>query len=443
MRIALGIGMAMVSALNAGSLLDFSYGVLEELRGEDEIASEYYEKAYAADPTAMPLVRMIANKRFEAGDRAAAFEIFESAAAARPDEPMIQIEFGDFLGRIGKGDGIAETKRTEAYRGVLKAMPGAYLPIERLIRQARELSNDTTAREYLEELTPDSPESVRYYIATTKSLYDSKDESARARIDNCFTDATENHPEWSSIARAASDHFREAGDMEKAIAILRKHVAVVPSSLDLKVRLGILLLSSKKDEEGVAILKEVLDVYPGKALAHESLAKFYRQQGMNSQARGHAAELLKIRGGSPDEFVKLADELIADNEFRAARLLLEKAVFDHADDASLMMKLAIATSRDPETKDKASRLFRQAESMLANPADMNPAFLLESAKELVAQGQTKAAEERLRNAIRTFPKDAKAETAAAMRALAAIWIAEGRNTDAANALISRAEALEK
>ncbi|QTN30990.1 tetratricopeptide repeat protein [Akkermansiaceae bacterium] len=443
MHIAHCIGMATVSALNAGSLLDFSYGVLEELRGKEDLAGEYYEKAYAADPTAMHLVRMIAEKRLAEGDRAAAFGIFQDAVGARPDEPMIRIEFGDFLGRIGKGDSIAEGKRREAYQQALAAMPGDHLPIERLIRQERELSNDNSAREYLERLRLDTPEAVRYYVATTKSLYDSKDKGARARIEKCFADAAENHPEWSSISRAASDHFREAGDMGKAISILRKHVAAVPSSLDLKIRLGILLLSEKEIGEGIAILKEVLEAHPGKSLAHESLAKQYRLQGKHEEARSHAAELLKIRGGTPDEFLELADELIADGEFRAARLLLEKAVFDRPEDAALMMKLAMASSRDPETKDKSARLFREAEAMLANPADMSPAFLLESARELVAQGQAKAAEERLRNAIRNFPKEAKNETAAAMRALADLWISEGRNTDAAKALISRAEALEK
>ncbi len=443
MRIAFCIGMATVSALNADSLLDFSYGTLEELRGNDKLSGDYYEKAYTADPTAMPLVRMIANKRLEAGDRSAAFGIWQEAVDARPGEPMIQIEFGDFLGRIGKGDSIAERKQEEAYLKVLESMPGDFIPIERLIRFARDKGNDTRARELLEQLSRDTPESVRYYVATTKSLYDSKDKEAQARTGECFRDAMDSHPEWAATARAASDHFREAGDMKKAIDILRKHIAAVPSSLDLKIRLGILLISSKQDEEGVAILKEVLDVYPGKALAHESLAKYYRQQNMPKEARSHAAELLKLRGGTPDEFITLADEFIADGEFRPARLLLEKAVFGHPEDASLMMKLAIATSRDPETKDKAARLFREAESMLANPADMNPAFLLASAKELVAQGQTKAAEERLRNAIRTFPKDAKKETAAAMRALAALWISEGKNTPEANALISRADALER
>ena len=190
-------------------------------------------------------------------------------------------------------------------------------------------------------------------------------------------------------------------------------------------------------------MREVLDVHPRKALAHESLAKHFRKSGMQREARSHAAELLGIRGGTPDEFAELADELTADGEFRAARLLLEKAVFLHEEDAKLMMKLAMATSKDPETKDSAARLYREAEAMLANPAEMEPAFLLESAKELIAQGQTKAAEERLRNAIRNFPKEAKKESAAAMRALAGIWISQDRNVDAANALISRAEAMEK
>lgn len=443
MRIAFCIGMATVSGLNAGSLLDFSYGTLEKIRGNAERAGEYYEKAFEADPTAMPLVRMMAEKMLTEGDRAAAFDIYQDVIDARPDEPMLQIEYGDFLGRIGRGDSIAERKQEEAYLKVLEATPGDYLPIERLIRFARDKGKDDSARELLEQLNPDTPEAIRYYVATTKSLYDSRDEEAQARIEKCLSDATEQHPEWASTARSASDHFRETEDLKEAISILRNHATAAPSSLDLRIRLGILLLSADRDDEGIAILKGVLDVHPGKALAHQSLAKIYRQKDMQKEARGHAAEILKIRSGTPDEFVELADELIADDEFRAARLLLEKAVFDHEDDAKLMMKLAIASSLDPESKDDAARLFREAEAMLANPAEMDPAFLLGSAKELVAQGQTKAAEERLRNAIRSFPKDAKKETAAAMRALADIWISEERNVAAANALISRAEALEK
>jgi len=426
-----------------GGLLDFSYGVLERERGDADASAAYFVKAYEADPLAMPLVRIIAESRMEEGDRAAALEAYERVMEARPGEALIALEYGDFLGRVGKGDTLAQRKREEIYGEVLEAMPGNYLPIERLVRVARERGDDGRARELLEMLATDSEQAVSYYVATTKSLYDSRDEAAAARIDGCFSEAMEAHPEWAVIARAASDHFRQTDRLDKAIGILRKHVEARPSSLDLRIRLGILLFSGKQDGEAVKVLREVLEVHPKKALAHESLAKHFRQKGMLDEARGHAAELLGIRGGTAEEFLELADELTAAGDFRAARILLEKAVFRHDDDAKLMMKLAIATSRDPDTKDSAARLFREAEAMLENPAEMDPAFLLESAKELLAQGQGKAAEERLRNAIRTFPKESKKETAAAMRALAGIWISEKRNLDAARALISRAEAMEE
>ncbi len=427
----------------AGSLLDFSYGVLEKERGEKDASAAHFQKAYEADPCAMPLVRIIADLQMTKGDRPAALEAYERVVAARPDEHFIALEYGDFLGQVGKGDALATRKREEIYEKVHEAMPGAYIAIERLLRVARERGDDARARELLEMLVTDSETAVRFYLANTKSLYDSRDETAAARIDKRFLEAMDSHPEWSGIARSASDHFRQTNRLDQAISMLRKHLEARPSSLDLKIRLGILLFSDKQDEEAVKILREVLEVHPKKALAQESLAKHFRQNGQLDEARGHAADLLGIRGGTAEEFLELADELTAANDFRAARILLEKAVFRHDDDAKLMMKLAIATSRDPETKDSAARLYREAEAMLANPADMDPAFLLESAKELVTQGQTKAAEKRLQNAIRSFPKEAKKETAAAMRALAGIWIAEGRNTDAASALISRAEALEK
>lgn len=424
-------------------LLDFSYGVLERERGETDASAAHFVKAYEADPLAMPLVRIIANSQMENEDRAAALETYERVMAARPAETFIALEYGDFLGRVGKGDTLAQRKREEIYGKVLEKMPGAYIALERLIRVARERGDDDRARELLEMLVTDSESAVSYYVASTKSLYDSRDEAAAARIDARFAEAMETHPDWAGIARAASDHFRQTKRLDEAISILRKHLEERPSSLDLKIRLGILLFSGKQDEEAVKVLREVLEVHPRKALAHESLAKHFRQNGKIAEARGHAAELLGIRGGTTEEFQELADELTAANDFRAARILLEKAVFRHDDDAKLMMKLAIATSRDPGTKDSASRLFREAEAMLENPADMDPAFLLESAKELLAQGQVKAAEERLRNAIRTFPKESKKETAAAMRTLADIWISENRNLDAARALISRADAMEE
>lgn len=434
--------LVVATGVHAGSLLDFTYGALEEARGNGETARVHYQSAYQKDPTSLPLVRLEVERLLSENDRGSAFGVYEALLGSRSDDAMLWVEFGDFLARVGRGDGLADAKRIEAYETVLELLPGDYLPVERLIRFSREKGNDDRARELLEELDLDTPESVRYYVSTTRSLYDSRNEDAQARISDCFSKAMQNHPEWADIARAASDHFRGKGDVEKAIQILRQHVEVRPSSLDLRIRMGILMFVVDRDSEGVKILGDVLEIHPKKALAHESLAKHYRGSGMLEKARHHAAELLKIRGGSAGEFIELSEEMLDAGEVRSARLLLEKAAFDFPEDAELMMKLALAIAKDPETKDDSARYFREAENMLGNPADMSPEFLLQSARELIAQGESKAAEERLRNAIRNFPPDAKGESAAAMRELAGIWISEGRNLDAAEALKKRAEALE-
>ena len=443
MRLIVGIVLASCGFLNAGSLLDFSYGVLESERGNPERAMGYFEAAYAQDPLAMPLVRKIVNMKMESGDKPGALAAYEKVIAARPEDAGVRIEYGDLLGNIGRGDGLADRKRVEAYLEVLNLMPGEVLPIERLIRFAREKGDDDKARELLETLNLDSQEAVRYYISTTKSLYDSKDEAAKKRITDRFEKAMQDHPHWAGIARAASDHFREAGDLKLAIRMLDLHTTAVPSSLDLRIRKGILHFVAGEDEAGVKALKDVLAIHSRKALAHESLAKHFRINGLTAEALHHSVELLKIRGGTAEEFEELAVELLAAGKSRDARLLLERAVFNHSENARLMRQLAVATARDPESKDKALRLFREAENMMTDSSEVDPNFLLEFSQELVAQGQSQAAEERLRSAIRIFPKTATKETAAALRSLAGIWNAEGRNADAARALISRAEALEK
>ena len=443
MRSFIAAAMFLVTGANAGSHLDFSYGVLERLRGNEARASEFYEKAYAEDPSSMHLVRMMANKLAQDGNSIAAMAAWKAPLAKFTDDPEIWIEYGDFLGKIGKGDAVADRKRRDAYLKALKLAPDEYRTVERMIVFHREAGDDERARELLETLELDSPQALNYYVASTRSLYDSHDEKAVSRIDAALEAAMKEHPDWVEIARVASDHFRNSGRTDIAIDILARHLEAVPASLDLKIRLGILYFTADRDGEGVRALEDVLEIHPGKALAHESLAKYYRQHGKAKQARNHAAELLKIRGGTPDEFIKLADELLADGENRAARLLLEKAVFLNEEDADLMMKLATASSRDPEGKNAAARLFREAEAMADENAPKDPAFLVAAAEELIARGESKAAEEKLRDAIRTFPKDARVETAAALRALAGIWTSEGRNQDAAKALVSRADALEK
>jgi Tfp pilus assembly protein PilF len=438
----LGIFLLFAASLaEAGNpRTDFALGVLAESRDDAAEATLRFENAREADPLALPLVRRAVRARLAEGARPAAVKLYRDLAAARPDDLEIQLACADFLEQQGGGDALALKLADETLEAALQKNPGHPEIIRRLFQRAPS-AGDKSRR--LDQLAPDDPASVLLYATLSRSLFDSADAAAREKLDRRFLSAVESHPENPGLARAASEYFRDTERPDQAIDILKRHIEAAPSSLDLRTRLGILHFTAQRDAEGEAALKEVLAIHPRQALAHQSLAKFYRLRDPPGPARFHAGELLKIRGGSPADFIKLADEWLAADDPRQARILLEKAVFDHPQNFELANQLAIATRRDPATRDLAARLFREAEALRSADRKPEPAFLIESAEALIAQGQSKAAEERLRAAIKSFPPEAKKETAAALRRLALLWETEGRNVNAARALRQRADALDR
>ena len=424
--------------------LDYATGVLEELRGVST-AKDHFEKARLADPQARPLVQRAINERLASNDRAGAAKLFRDLATARPEDLGTQLDYADFLQEQGRGDVLALKLSADTLGVALTRYPAHPQIVRRLFQQAMARSDKDSAAKLLEGLAPDDPESVLLFASLSKSLYEAPDVTARRERDRRFLLAIEASPEDPVLARAASDHLHDANRADEAIRILENHVKASPSSLDLRVRLGVLYFEAKRNPEGEAALNEVLAIFPKHALAHQALAKFYRLNNQPAQAREHAGELLKIRGASVADYLKLANECLDANEAKPARLLLEKAVFQYPDHPELAIRLAIATHRDPETRDKATRLFREAESLMAATPNYppDPQFLLESAEALISEGQSKAAEERLRSAIRAFPPEAKKPTAAALRRLAGLWESENRNAEAARSLRQRADALDR
>lgn len=422
--------------------VEYAMGVLQDRNGNPEAAAAHYEKARLLDPFALPLVENSVEIRLGEGDREGAVKLLRDLATARPDRVDVQLSYARLLEHQGRGDAVAQKLAIEVLEKVLVKQPGTLPVISRLIHLFRERGDKPRTLELMDQLPADDPEAAKMYASAAQAMFDGDDPVARGKVDARYRSALLAHPKDPALARAASDHFRASGRTDDAISILREHAEAAPWSLELRTRLGILLFSVKRDDEGEAVLKEVIEIRPRSEGALQALAKFHRLKGNEGQARFYAAELLKYRGGSPREFLLLADEFIAAGDPRAARLLLEKGVFGHPERVELAMKLAVATRLDPETKSKAGRLFREAEAAMG-PLKPDADFLLQSADVLAEEGDRKGAEERLRTAIKSFPPEKKKETAAALRKLADLWDRESRNPDAAKALRQRADALDR
>jgi len=436
-------------ALLTGSLMaaenprvEYAMGVRAEEHGNGTEAVARFGKALSLDPNALPLVNKMVEYKLAADDRAGAVKLLRDLSEASPDRLDVQLSYANFLEQQGHGDAMAQKLAIDVLEKVLAKRPGEMSVITRLLVIFRERGDQEKAMSLMEALPEEDPGAAEIYASTSRALFKEGDSAARERVDGRYAKALAAHPKNPELARTASEYFRTTDRLDRAIEILSGHTKAAPWSLDLRTRLGVLLFSAKRDDEGEATLKEVIEIRPKSGLALQSLTKFYRLKGDEKQARHYGAELLKLRGGSPREFVVLADEFLAADEPRAARLLLEKGVFDHPDRPELAMKLAVATRRDPETRAKASRLFREAEAAMGSQLKPDADFLIESAECLIEEGQSKSAEEKLRTAIRSYPPEKKKETAAALRRLAGLWDKENRNAEAARSLKQRADSLD-
>ena len=439
MRALVFLGLISCGArANETAHLAFARGVLEEARGGS--GRESFEAALAADPGAWPLVARVARLRWQAGEIEGASTLWREFALAHPERLAAQLAYADFLREAAPRDDFAAKLAGEVLENARRHHPAEPAVVERLFRTYEQRGLREKSQALFEEAAAE-PALALTAATMARTLFSGDDAEAARRIGEILDRALELRPADPVLARAASEHFREAKNLSQAIAILERHAAAAPGSLDLRVRLGVLQLAAERRDAGERTLLDVLAIDARHALAHQALAKLYRRLEKPEPARHHAAELLKIRGGSAEEFAVLAEEMLAAGDARAARLLLEKGAYDHPDDAELAARLAVATRRDPAADTDAARLFRAAESLLP-PDEADAAFLREFAECLWENGESAAAEQRLREAIKRFPPEAKQDTAAALRRLAGIWQAEGRNAAAARALLQRADALD-
>lgn len=424
----------------------YAKAVLAKLRQEKTAYPTLMEQARSKDPDAFPLMKECARLKQGEGDITAASTLYREFAKKHPDRLEGQLIYADFLRQTSPDDSLARKLTIETLERADQNFPNSPDVLERLFRISevdgmRERS--VAILERIGKAEPLTPALAVLGATIARTVYDADDPKGTAFVDALYQRALATSPKYPVLARTVSDYFRESGRMKEAIEALELHTKAAPASIDLRIRLSLLYLSANRDTEALKELNEILTIDPHHVLAHKTLAKWYRKQGKDEQARAHAAAVLRDGGGPPEEWLALADEWLNANDPRQARILLEKAVFKHTKDANLAAKLAIATRRDPETRSHASRLFRQAEAM-AGPDTLSkdPVFLSEFAGALIDENTLDLAADRLRAAIRLFPPDAPKPTAAALRQLADLWDRQQKNAEAAAALRERAQKLD-
>ena len=432
------------------NLAEYARGVFADLNGDTKAARQHFEAALQKDADSFPVARKTAGLQRKDGDLSAAARTLRSYAEAQPGHLASQLYYADFLEDYAARDTVAQRAAMELLTGAARRYPHHHEVYTRLIHLHENLGQrDKSLALFRTQLEAGDagPEHWMALPPLAQTLLPGDSPELREALEHITEKTVETGVQIAMAARRASDYYRKTGRLMEAIGVLQKHVALQPDSLGLRTRLGLLQLYAKQEDAALKTLQETLQIDPDQALAHKALSQFYERSGNPEKSLHHRAEVLRIAGGAPDDFLQLADQFLELEKPHQARLMLEKARFDHPEDPALAARLAIATLRDGNTA-AASRLFRQAEALAkgsGHPSIRNildPNFQIEFAGALRQTGDLAGAENRLRSAIRGIPPEQPRKSARALRELARLWIAQNKNLAPAASLLKRAEALE-
>ncbi|NNC89972.1 MAG: hypothetical protein HKN82_16060 [Akkermansiaceae bacterium] len=437
-------------ATPAENLATYAKGVFAELEGDLAGARGHFETALAAAPDSYQVARKTADSQLDDDDLAAASRTLRTFARTHPAHLPSHLNYADFLDLHARNDAVAMQVATELLEGANQRFahtPSVYSRLINLHENAgrRERSLEIFRSQF--EAPGAGPDHWMALAPIAKTLLPGDSEELATRLDTIAAKTVETGIAIPMAARAVADHYRKSDRLEKAIEVLEAHVAAAPGSLEMRTRLGLLQLYAKREGEGERTLLDTIAIDADQVLAHRSLAQFYARKDDLAKSLHHRAEILRIAGGDPHEFLDLANTYLENGEPHPARLLLEKARFEHPDDPAIAARLAVATLRDGDTTG-AARLFRQAEALAKDSKDPEAAryldadFQLEFAGSLREAGDLAAAEERLRLAARSVPDDEHAKAARTLRELARLWLDQDKNRGPATALLRRAESLD-
>lgn len=432
------------------NLAQYAKGIFAELDDDKKGARKHFEATLKNDAASFTVARKTAHFQLADQDLPSAAKTLRNFAHSQPEHLSSHLYYADFLERNAPRDAIAQKAASDLLTGANERHPNRYEVYSRLISLHENLGEREKSLAVFNaqfEAVEAGPEHWMSLAPIAKTLLPKEDPELKKKLDLIADKTVETGVAIAAAARRASDYYRQTGRMDDALAVLKQHVEIQPDSLDLRTRLGLLQFYNKEEESALKTLLETLEIDPDQMLAHKALSQYYARNEQPEKSLQHRAEVLRIAGGSPDDFLELANQYLELKKPHPARLILEKARFDHPENPALAARLAIATLRDGDTT-TAARLFRQAEALAKESSDpsaknvLDADFQLEFAGSLKKAGDVAAAENRLRNAIRGIPPGQPKKSARALRELARLWIDQKKNLAPAASLLKRAKSLE-
>ena len=269
--------VATAARADVATLSSYAKGLYAERAGLRDEARTHFEATLAADPESFTVAQRTANHQ----DLASASKTLRTYATKHPAHLASHLHYADFLRDNASDDTMAEKVALATLAAAHERFPHTPAIFSRLITIHEENEDREASLALLRnEIAHDQPDAYRWVslIQLTRTLISGDAPEFQSTLDTLHDRASRDGIADPAIARRVSDYYRAKGDTQKAIDTLTNHIASVPDSLELRTRLGLLLLSSNQEVAGVNMLESAIAIDPDQTYAHRALAQYYESQ---------------------------------------------------------------------------------------------------------------------------------------------------------------------
>ena len=247
------------------------------------------------------------------------------------------------------------------------------------------------------------------------------------------------HPQDPRGTEIAGMIFMEEKNWDPAVISFKRILAKDPARIDIRPKLGVALLMSGKNEEGIAELKRVISARPTDPFARRYLGWIAEAQEKREEALAHYSAMIKEQTTVLTEFHALTGKLYnqSGQYGKTINLLAPLAGKGESKQAEQSGQMVLVTAyMEQKNRKEAAKILRSLEKI--TPAT-NPELRLAQAELFRLERNYPKSRERLQAVI----KDSPAFKDPTLFRLANVYAEEGNHDQAVSTLESLAEQAPK
>ncbi|MBL9114494.1 MAG: tetratricopeptide repeat protein [Verrucomicrobiaceae bacterium] len=429
------------------ALAHYATALQLERTGKSREALDHYLEAVKADPTHPEVAVHAAELALSYINRQRAVQILEDCCKAAPESPEAAINLANFYATYPPEAGQGEDKTVQVVKNALARFPASaeVYRAATMIFLTRNLR--TGAEEAMAQAMRQPSTSPDFWLVTGRAAqevwplaHSEQKLIHRAKVNPFFENALKNAPaaKRSDVHLDVAQYFLLSAQVDRSGEIVE---ALYKSTGDLQAaRLLVRILQARdKDPEAIALLEKVIKTAPDDVEQRRLAAGIYTEQREFAKAVPHLEAIIRIAGGSVDDYRVLANLLLFSGAAEKALALTQRTRVLFPNDASFLLVAARACSalkRYEETVQHYAKAEMLAQA--TSPEDLDDDFYSEWGNALQNLKLHDEAARKYQRAISLVPQENPKRAAMVLNNLGYMWLDLNQNIDKAGDFIRRA-----